>query len=60
MIVAFIVCVLFSYLGWTLDTTPVVTLVAISFLMPLIAWFVFRGYQIFRSVRRFSEKTKAS
>ena len=62
MIFAFIACVLFSYLGWTLDTTPVVTLIAISFLMPLIAWFVFRGYQIFRSVRRFSvrEKTNAA
>ncbi len=61
-VIAFITCVLFSYLGWTLGTTPVVTLVSISFLMPLIAWFVFRGYQIFRSVRRFGvrEKTKAA
>jgi hypothetical protein len=62
MIVAFAACVLFSYVGWTLGTTPVLTLVATFFVMPLIAWFVFRGCQIFCSVRRFSlrEKTKAT
>jgi hypothetical protein len=62
MIVAFAACVLFSYLGWTLGATPVLALVATFFLMPLIAWFVFRGYQIFCSVRRFSlrGKTKAA
>ncbi len=62
MMVAFVACVLFSYIGWTLGTTPVLTLVAIFSLMPLTAWFVFRGYQIFCSVRRFSlrGKTKAA
>ena len=62
MIFAFAACVLFSYIGWTLGTTPVLALVATFFLTPLIAWFVFRGYQVFCSVRRFSlrGKTKAA
>jgi hypothetical protein len=62
MIVAFVACVLFSYIGWTLGTTSVLALVAIFFVMLLIAWFVFRGYQIFCSVCRFSlrGKTKAT
>jgi hypothetical protein len=62
MVVAFAACVLFSYVGWTLGTTPVLTVVAIFFVMPLSAWFVLRGYQIFCSVRRFSlrGKTKAA
>jgi hypothetical protein len=62
MIVAFAAVVLFSYVGWTLGATPVATLVAIIFVMPLIAWFVFRGHQIFCSVRRFNlcGKTKAT
>jgi len=58
MIAAIAACVLFSYLRWNLGTTPVLTLVAIFFLMPLIAWFAFRGYQIFRSVRRFGARGK--
>ena len=58
MVVAFAACVLFSYLGWTFGTTPVLALVATFFVMPLIAWFVFRGYQIFCSVRRFSLREK--
>ena len=58
-IVAFAASVLFSYVGWILGTTPVLTLVAIFFAMPLIAWFTSRGYQIFCSVRRFRRrKTK--
>jgi hypothetical protein len=33
--------------------------VAIFFVTPLVAWFVFRGYQIVRSVRRFNLRGKA-
>jgi len=62
MVVAFAACVLFFYVDWTLGTTPVLVLVATFFAMPSIAWFIFRGYQIFCSVRRFSVqgKTKAA
>jgi hypothetical protein len=60
MMVAFVACVLFSYVGWTLGTTPVLELVAIFFVMPLIVWFVFRGYQIFCSVHRFSLRGKTN
>lgn len=54
MLLALVGCVLFSYLDWNLGTTPVLMLAAIFFAMPLIAWFVIRGYQIVRSVHRFS------
>ena len=62
MMLAFVASVLLSYLGWTVGTTPVLALVATFFVMPLIAWFVFRGYQIFCSVRRFSlrDQTRAT
>jgi len=59
MLVGLIVCVLLSWLEWTLGTTPVLIPVAIFFVAPLIAWFVFRGYQIVRSVRRFNSHGKA-
>jgi putative flippase GtrA len=54
MLLGLVAGALFSYLDWNLGTTPVLMLVAIFFVMPLIVWFVIRGYQIFRSVRRFS------
>jgi hypothetical protein len=62
MLLATVACVLFFYLDWNLGTTPVLMFVAIFFVMPLIAWFVIRGYQIVRSVHRFSlrRKTKAA
>ena len=62
MLVAFTACVLFSYLDWNLGTAPVLMLVAIFFVMPLIAWFVIRGFQIVRSVHRFTlhGKTKVA
>jgi hypothetical protein len=58
MLVALIVCVLFSWVVSILGTTPVLMPVAIVFVTPLIAWFVFRGYQIVRSVRRFNLRGK--
>jgi|GEM_PF-2366231 hypothetical protein len=62
MLVALIVCVLLSWLDWTLGATAVLVPIAIFFAAPLIAWFVFRGYQIVRSVRRFNlgGKTKVA
>lgn len=54
MLVALIVCVLFSWVGWTLGATAVLIQVAIFFVTPLVAWFMFRGYQIVRSVLRFN------
>jgi len=62
MLLALIACTLFSYVGWNLGTTPVLMLAAIFFAIPLIAWFVFRGYQIVCSVHRFSlcGRTKAA
>jgi len=54
LLLGFVACVLFFYLDWSLNTTPVLMLVAILFATPLIAWFAFRGYQVFCSVRRFS------
>jgi len=62
MMLAFVASVLLSYLGWTVGTTPVLALVATFFVMPLIAWFVFSGYQIFCSVCRFSlrDQTRAT
>jgi hypothetical protein len=62
MLVTLLACVLFSYLDWNLGNTPVLLLVAIFFVTPLIAWFVYRGYEIVRSVRRFNlhGKTKAA
>jgi hypothetical protein len=59
MLVGLIVCVLLFWLDWTLGTTPVLMPVAIFFVTPLMAWFVFRGYQIVRSVRRFNLRGKA-
>jgi hypothetical protein len=59
MLVALVACVLFSYGTWNLGSTPVLMLVAIFFVTPLIAWIVFRGYQIIRSVRRFKLRGKA-
>ncbi len=54
MLLGLVTCVLFSYLDWNLGSTPVLMLVAIFFVMPLIAWFAIRGYQVIRSVHRFS------
>ena len=59
ILVALAVCVLLGWFEWTLGTTPVLVPVAIFFVVPLIAWFVFRGYQIVRSVRRFNLHGKA-
>lgn len=62
ILLAFVACILFSYLDWNVDTTPVLILVAIFFATPLIAWFIFRGSQIALSLHRFSlqGKTKAA
>jgi hypothetical protein len=62
MLLALIACTLFSYVGWNLGPTPVLMLAVIFFAIPLIAWFVFRGYQIVCSVHRFSlrGRTKAA
>jgi hypothetical protein len=58
ILLALVAGALFAYLDWTLGTTPVLMLVAIFFVMPLMAWFVIRGYQIARSVHRFSLRAK--
>jgi hypothetical protein len=57
-----IVCALFAWVGWTYGNTQVLRPAAIFFVTPLIAWFVFRTYQILCSVRRYSllEKPKAA
>jgi hypothetical protein len=62
ILLALVVCTLLFYLGWNLGATSVPMLAAILFAMPLIAWFIFRGYQIVCSVQRFrmSGKTKAA
>ena len=61
ILLAFVVCILFIYTGWSISSTPVLMLAVIFFATPLIAWFIFRGSQIARSVHRFTmqEKTKA-
>ena len=58
MIFAVFACVLFSFFGWNLGTTSVLTFVATFFAVPLIAWFALRGYQIFCSARRFNLRRK--
>ncbi len=62
ILLAFVACILFFYAGWNVGTTPVLMLAAIFFATPLIAWFIFRGSQIARSVHRFTMqgKTKAA
>jgi hypothetical protein len=54
ILLALIASALFFYTGWNVDSTPVLMLAAIFFATFLMAWFIFRGYQIARSVRRFS------
>jgi hypothetical protein len=58
VLLALIVCVLLAWLDWTRGTTSVLLPVAIFFVTPLVAWLVFRGYQIGRSVRRFDLRGK--
>jgi hypothetical protein len=62
ILLALIACTLFFYIGWNVGQTPVLMLAAVFFATPLIAWFIFRGSQIARSVYRFrmSGKTKAA
>ena len=50
-----IVGVVFYLVGWTLgENVPLVLPIAIIFVTPLIAWFVFRGVQVTRSIHRFN------
>jgi hypothetical protein len=62
MLIALVACILFSYEAWNLGTTPVLMIGAVFFGLPLLAWFLFRGYQIASSVHRFNSrgKTKAA
>ena len=62
ILLALIACAVFFYADWNVSSTPVLMLAAIFFAIPLMAWFIFRGYQIARSIRRFSlqGKTKAA
>src|SRR6266436_3130954 len=62
ILLAFVACILFFYTGWNVGPTSVLMLAAIFFVVPLIAWFIFRGSQIARSVHRFTMqgKTKAA
>jgi len=53
ILLAFVACVLLFYTGWNVDGIPILMLAAIFFATPLMAWFIFRGGQIARSVRRF-------
>jgi hypothetical protein len=47
--------VVFDGAGWTLgENVPLVLPVAIIFVASLIAWFVFRGFQVASSIRRFN------
>jgi len=59
LLIALISCSLLSWFEWTRGTTTVLIPVAISFAAPLIAWFVFRSWQIVRSVHRFNLHGKA-
>jgi acyl-CoA hydrolase len=54
MLFALVACAVFSYTDWNFGKTLVLMIVAIFFVTPLVAWFVFRGCQIVCSVRRFS------
>ena len=62
ILLAFVPCALLAYGGWSVGTIPVLMPVAIFFATPLMAWFIFRGSQIARSVHRFTMqgKTKAA
>jgi len=62
ILLAFVACILFFYTGWNVGPTSVLMLAAIFFVVPLIAWFIFRGSQIARSVHRctMQGKTKAA
>jgi len=47
--------VLFYWTGWILgEDVPLVLPVAIIFATPLIVWFMFRGFQVARSIHRFN------
>jgi hypothetical protein len=59
LLLAFVACALLAYGGWSVGTIPVLMPVAIFFATPLMAWFIFRGYQIACSVHRFSLQEKA-
>jgi len=58
ILLALIAYALFFYTGWNDGSTPVLMLAAIFFATPLIAWFIFRGGQIARSVNRFRLRGK--
>jgi hypothetical protein len=58
ILLAIIACTLFFYTGWNADGIPILMLAAIFFATPLMAWFIFRCYQIARSVRRFTLQGK--
>jgi hypothetical protein len=58
ILLAFVACALFFYTGWNVGQTPLLMLAAIFFATPLMAWFIFRGSQIARSVRRSSLQGK--
>ena len=62
ILLALMVCTLLFYTRWNVGSTPVLMPAMIFFATPLIAWFIFRGSQISRSIRRSSlqEKTKAA
>jgi hypothetical protein len=62
ILLAFVACILFFYTGWNLGPTSDLMLAVIFFATPLMAWFIFRGSQIARSVHRFTMqgKTKAA
>jgi hypothetical protein len=53
ILVALIVCVLSSWLEWTVGSTPILMLLLIFFATPFMAWIALRAYQIVRSIRRF-------
>jgi len=50
---------LFSWAGWTFGKTQILLPAALIFVTPLIAWFVFRGFQVARSIHRFDLHRKA-
>ena len=59
MLFGFILCVVFSWVGWTIGTTSILMPVMLFFATPLIAWFVFRIYQVALSIHRFNLHGKA-
>jgi hypothetical protein len=60
MLLGIVVGVVFYWAGWVVgENVPLLLPVALIFVTPLMAWFVFRGCQVARSIHRFNLHGKA-